>query len=97
MGVGMVGSAGTTTWVFDGTGWTQAGSMTSALTAVSCVTTSMCAVTQGIGDAYTWNGTTWSDPVLVSPNQYASFMDISCPTTTFCVAVDDTNKAYVAS
>jgi hypothetical protein len=40
-----------------------------------------------IGQALQWNGQTWSAPVAVGPSGTA-LTGVSCPTTTYCVAVD---------
>jgi hypothetical protein len=41
-----------------------------------------------VGNALTWNGTSWSQPVSIDPNT-GSLPSVSCPSATFCVAVDD--------
>jgi hypothetical protein len=38
------------------------------------------------GNALTWNGSSWSAPVLIDPIGYLA--SVSCPSSSFCVAVD---------
>ena len=55
------------------------------LVTVSCVTASFCAAGDGAGNAFVYNGTSWSSPALVTA---AGLSQLSCGTTTFCGAVD---------
>jgi hypothetical protein len=54
--------------------------------AVSCASPSFCVAIGGTGNALTWNGSSWSAPVHVDP--IGNVSSISCPSTTFCLAVD---------
>jgi hypothetical protein len=55
--------------------------------AVSCATASFCVAVDGIGDAVTYDGTSWS-ATTIDPE--TSLISVSCPTASFCVA-DDAN------
>ena len=62
-----------------------------ALNAVSCPTASFCMAVAGSGDAYIFNGTTWSSSTTVSANPLNA---VSCPSDTFCMALDGAGNAY---
>lgn len=70
------------------------------LVSVSCPTTTDCVAVDADsgtssdgGNAFTYNGTSWSKPVAVDAD--LSFASVSCPTTSFCAAVDDSGSAFV--
>ena len=48
-----------------------------------------------IGRVFGWNGTTWSSGTLIDHGH--AFTAISCPTTTYCVAVDRSGRAFFSS
>jgi len=50
---------------------------------ISCPTETFCSGVAG-DSAYTWDGKTWSDPVTLGTD--STFDQISCPTTTYCLA-----------
>jgi hypothetical protein len=52
--------------------------------AVDCPTTTQCVAVDDYGDALVERAGVWSRPVVVAP---ASFVGLSCPTTTFCAAI----------
>lgn len=54
--------------------------------AVSCPTTTFCAVVDWAGQALTYNGSSWTTPAVV--DAAGDLMDVSCHSATFCVAVD---------
>ena len=54
--------------------------------AVSCVSASFCVSVAG-SDAVSYNGSRWSSPVSIDPAG-GSLESVSCPTQSFCVAVD---------
>jgi hypothetical protein len=68
---------------------------------VSCASTAFCVAVDGSGNAFTYNGSTWSapakvdsstatEPNCVSGRQFCyGLAQVSCPSTTFCMAVDD--------
>jgi hypothetical protein len=45
------------------------------------------------GDAFTFNGTSWSSPKVIDPNGILE--SVSCPTARFCAAVDYAGKVIV--
>jgi Regulator of chromosome condensation (RCC1) repeat/Fibronectin type III domain len=51
-----------------------------------CVAPFFYADNSGVTYAITWNGTSWSGPVVIDQGSKVSY--ISCPTSTFCNAVD---------
>ena len=53
------------------------------LEAIGCATPSFCVTIDGLGDAYYFDGSSWSNEA----NDWGSVAAISCPTTTFCVSV----------
>jgi hypothetical protein len=65
--------------------WTISDSTNNTLGQVSCVSSSFCAA-DGYdgsgGNVFTWNGKSWSAPLLVDPGY--KLHSISCATTTFC-------------
>lgn len=89
-----VGSEGYAS-IYNGTSWTTTPnpvdygdgteSLEHYLYAVSCATTSFCIGADLRGYVVTYNGSSWSAPLhVVGAGELTS---ISCPTTTFCVAV----------
>ena len=60
------------------------------ITALACPTSTFCAAVDDAGNAYIWNGSTWSGPTNIDDSGIA---DLSCPTSTFCAAVDDAGNA----
>jgi hypothetical protein len=62
-----------------------------ALYSVSCPNASFCKAVDNAGDAFTYNGTTWSAAVNIDSTRLISA--ISCPTTTFCAATDNSGYA----
>jgi hypothetical protein len=69
------------------------------LAAVSCPTSKFCAVANDYdakddaGTMYTFNGTAWSKPAVIS--KYDGSPDsVSCPTSRFCVAIDNGGSVY---
>jgi hypothetical protein len=69
------------------------------LDSVSCGSPTFCVAVDAQGDALTWNQGTWSSPQLVDTvTSYVQCAEgficnlafsVSCPSTTFCMAVDD--------
>ena len=57
------------------------------LTSVSCPTASFCAAVDASGNAFTYDGTSWSSPDSIDPNGN-ELTSVSCPTASFCAAVD---------
>ena len=81
---------------FDGTSWSKPSAIDpgSYLQAVSCASARFCVAIDRKGNAFTFNGSTWSAPANADPNGLTmgeggiSWPVVSCPTSTFCAAVD---------
>jgi hypothetical protein len=63
-------------------------------TALDCVGTGDCLAT-GDWNVYQLTGTTWLKGVLVETGENADFTAIDCPTTLWCVAVDNDGNAFI--
>ncbi len=61
---------------------------------VSCATQTFCVAVDHAGNAFTYNGSTWSTATLLDPGVTAYLVAVSCPTTTFCVALDAGGHEY---
>lgn len=61
---------------------------------VSCATATFCVAVDQLGNAFTFNGSTWSQPTALVPGWTASLDAISCPATTFCAAIDAGGHEY---
>ncbi|HTL83668.1 MAG TPA: hypothetical protein VL856_00685 [Acidimicrobiia bacterium] len=57
------------------------------LTGVSCTTAADCSAVGGSPYVDHWNGTTWSAAPFASKSSQSQLADVSCPSTTSCVAV----------
>ncbi len=81
---------GTDETTFDGTNWsTPVPISTSELTTVSCSSADFCAAFDQNGDAYTFNGASWTEEsAIVNPGVDTVVEAVSCPSDGFCVAVD---------
>ena len=66
---------------------------TGFLTHVSCAASTFCVAVDDMGNATTFDGTTWSAPTPIDTRLRLS--DVSCPTATFCTAVDDHGFATI--
>ncbi len=79
-------------YVFNGTKWSNPKRISSlGLYALSCGATYLCVATDLLGGAHVFNGTTWL--ATRSGVKSGALHGVSCPSATFCVAVDST-KAY---
>lgn len=58
---------------------------------LSCASTTFCVAVDSAGQAFFYDGTTWSAPQLADPG--GELTSISCPSTGFCVAVDEEGRA----
>lgn len=94
---------GASALTYDGSSWTAAGNLdpTGSLYSVSCASTSFCvAGGDGAGDsfgggtAWIYNGGSWSGMGLSDPYGLAS---VSCPSPSFCAAVDSGGSALTYS
>ena len=61
---------------------------------VSCATSTFCVAVDQLGNAFTFNGSTWSAATALDPGVAAYMAAVSCPTTTFCVAIDAAGNEY---
>jgi RHS repeat-associated protein len=83
----------TTNYQYDGDGLEAASTVfknTAAdpgqsVTAISCASTTFCAIVDGGGNIATFNGTSWSTRTNIDSN---GLLAVSCPTSTFCEAGD---------
>lgn len=75
-----------TSWSVEQTPWTPALATGSTATAISCPTTTLCAIVNGTGLSYRNGGDTWSPVETIDP--HGGLDAISCPTISFCMAVD---------
>ncbi len=79
-------------WALEPAPWTSALANVSdtdpdtEATAVSCPTTTLCAIVGGTGLSYRNGDGAWSPVETIDPN--GGLDAISCPTTTFCQAAD---------
>ncbi len=62
---------------------------------ISCASTDFCMAVDDAGNAYTFNGTSWSGPTLVDGTSF--LYSVSCPTNSFCVAGDDVGSVFIYS
>jgi hypothetical protein len=58
----------------------------------SCASASMC-IAVGVAGVWLWDGSTWSDST-VSPAPDSPLQSVSCPTTTFCLAVSEDAETF---
>ena len=85
-------------WYRGGTlGWSKQAAFPSGAVegAVACSGPDLCVVTDRSGNAVTFNGTTWSKPVLLSADlaQSGFGLPVSCGPG-FCVAVDHVGRSF---
>ncbi|HET9655021.1 MAG TPA: hypothetical protein VFP72_06690, partial [Kineosporiaceae bacterium] len=91
------GSSGTVHVVGDVSGYYQASASWGApvvvaspqggLVSVSCPSPSFCAAVDAGGNAFTYDGTTWTGPTKINKT---ALVAVSCPTVNWCVAIDPT-------
>jgi hypothetical protein len=58
------------------------------LVSVACPTSRFCVAVDGTGNAFTFDGVTWSEPQHIDLNAGAS-PTVSCSTDRFCLAIED--------
>ena len=80
---------------FNGSNWIQNTTSHIPGGASSCPSVNLCV---GVEDnaMYTFNGTSWTGPVVIDPHialPADGLSAVSCPTTTFCAAVDASGNA----
>ena len=70
-----------------GTGWAAPTPISSsALTSVSCPSSSLCVAVDNAGESVTFDQGTWQAPVTIDPS--GRLVSVSCPSTQFCIAID---------
>jgi len=100
----------TAAWLYDGSNWSPAGGSVDAARIdgpalrpplVSCASSTFCAVvdttfvdlvTDGVGNASLYHGTAWSPAQKIDGLGLGS---VSCPSASFCVAVDAAANALI--
>ena len=74
--------------------------MPNNIEAVSCTSATFCMAVDSAGYALSFNGSSWSTPVLVDTNTslsgfgYRALISISCVTSSFCLAGDQIGSSY---
>jgi hypothetical protein len=93
------GVAGTTEWT--GSTWTQPRTLgappTGVVRSLSCASPTFCEALS-TGAAYTWDGRRWSSAtslVDASATGTTDVTSVSCPSSSFCMAVDTAGDAFV--
>ena len=87
--VGLTGGGTGQYFTFNGTAWSPAAAAAQPLgSSVSCTSTTQC-VSVRKNSYQTFNGTAWSASVVIDPATGAALESVSCPSDTFCVAVDN--------
>ena len=83
--------------IFNGTSWDKLvysgidGSNGNYLKSVSCSSPSFCIVGSNLGDVSVYNGSSWTGAHLSN----SQITTISCPSDSFCMAIDSDRKAYI--
>lgn len=77
--------------IYDGKSWSRL--RVAGAYQVSCASKSFCATVSPMGEAETYNGTTWSAPSDLDPRLASMYSDeappaVSCPSSKFCIVVD---------
>jgi hypothetical protein len=89
-------------------GWTQLSRGRAGILSMSCPTAAFCVGVDVPGDAYTYSDGVWSSPRLIPQQQRVAdasvttrpgspsptFDSVSCPSSNFCVTVDQLGNAY---
>ncbi len=78
-------------FAYRGGGWGGTSGDWGAVTAISCVSQTFCVSSSG--GLSIWDGGSWTTPQTYGVP--TSFTDVSCPTTSFCMAVDELGQALV--
>ena len=72
-------------FLWRGSGWEGELNAWGGPSSAACTSATFCVLTQG-GGASLWNGSSWSRPEPIDTD--AQLTGVSCPTSSFCVAVD---------
>ena len=85
---------------WDGVSWSRPEDTDPAgsINAVSCPQSTFCMAVDNSGNAFEWNGSTWSGPQLVEnaalfSGATSGLTSIDCPTSAYCEAVDSVGNA----
>ncbi len=95
--VNSTGPDGAANSEWDGSTWSpiqvvaSSGAYSSPTGAVACPTSALCVAVVG-SEATMWSGTSWTTPRLIDPAP-GVLPGVSCPTATFCAAVDQSGNA----
>ena len=59
-------------------------------TSISCPSSSFCMAVDGAGEAFSFNGSTWSSATVIDHTPFGlHFLDaVACPSSSYCMAVD---------
>lgn len=94
--IGQLGDA----WQYNGTSWTK-GTVVDAVsdptngpTTISCADPRFCIVGDGMSQVTQLVGSRWTVPRVIDPTGQG-VLSVSCPTSTFCLAVTQTGQAVV--
>jgi len=61
---------------------------------VSCASATFCVVVDHGGHVMTYNGSTWSAPVVIDTDLSAGPTSVSCPTARFCTVIDARGRVF---
>ncbi|HTR90851.1 MAG TPA: hypothetical protein VMI73_03830 [Trebonia sp.] len=61
---------------------------------VSCASRTFCAAVDHLGNAFTFNGSTWSSATALDPGLAVTMIGVSCPSARFCAAIDTQGHEY---
>jgi hypothetical protein len=86
------------TYGYRGNGWVEMNgppnlSQRPGATVLSCAGASFCTLIDNVNDAYVFDGTSWSAGQQIEPGTTNSILSLSCPTESFCMAVDSSGNA----
>jgi hypothetical protein len=85
-------------WTLSGGLWSPTTTVTSApFDNVSCATANFCMGVTSWGTALIYNGTSWGTPVVVDDSNVRDLSAVSCPTPSFCAAVNAESKTFIYS
>ncbi|MHB8263480.1 MAG: IPT/TIG domain-containing protein [Acidimicrobiales bacterium] len=96
MAVDDAGSTFDNIYEWNGSAWTTVSDLTPSSTvyldSVSCTSSTFCMVVGNDGNAFEWNGSTWSSQAI----EFSSIglSSVSCPSSSFCMAVDYVGNAF---
>jgi hypothetical protein len=90
-------AAGGNVFTFDGSSWKQTANLNMDVQGLSCSGLTFC-VAVGGNDEASFNGTKWTTPSVIdnAPQMAneAGLVAVSCPTSRFCAAVDESENVF---